>query len=77
MSAAIAIEAESPRCAIEADSPRSPLGLISFDWSNWKDGKDGWAPAKPMDCEEKMLAQAKVTKDASPTTRVWVYRNCA
>jgi hypothetical protein len=28
-----------------------------------------------MLCEERMLIQAQMVKKASPSTRVWVYRN--
>ena len=51
--------------------------MIDFDWSNWK-GKgaaDGWAKKKPMDCEERLATQVKMTTEASPSTKVWVYRN--
>ena len=34
-----------------------------------------WAKAKPMNCEEMLVEQVKVTTEASPGTTVWVYRN--
>eukprot|EP00037_Helgoeca_nana_P010376 m.91137 g.91137 ORF g.91137 m.91137 type:complete len:430 (-) comp20166_c0_seq1:237-1526(-) len=47
-------------------------GIVDFDWSN---AKVEWAKAKPMDCEERLVEQVKLTTDASPDTTVWVYRN--
>ncbi|CAE8730362.1 unnamed protein product [Polarella glacialis] len=47
-------------------------GIVDFDWSN---GKDIWAKAKPMNCEEMLVEQVKKTTSASPGTTVWVYRN--
>jgi hypothetical protein len=38
-------------------------------------GKGEWAKAKPMNCEEMLVDQVKLTKEASPGTSVWVYRN--
>ncbi len=29
----------------------------------------------PMDCEERLVSQAKAVKAVSPETHVWVYRN--
>ncbi len=31
----------------------------------------------PMDTNERLLVQASMTKQASPDTRVWIYRNSA
>ena len=45
---------------------------MSYDWSN---AKAQWAAAKPMDCEERLLSQAKMTKAQSKDTKVFVYRN--
>ena len=52
-------------------------GIVDVDNSNWKGTGDsyGWAKASPMDCEERLAKQAQMTKQASPQTRVWVYRN--
>jgi hypothetical protein len=47
-------------------------GLVDFDWSN---AKGAWTRAKPMDCEERLVTQARMVKSVSPKTRVWVYRN--
>ena len=47
-------------------------GVADFDWSN---AKDQWANAQPMDCEERLLAQARIIKQINPATKVWVYRN--
>ena len=50
---------------------------LDFDWSNWKGtgGADGWAKAKPMDCEERMVKQVMITAAAHPDQRAFVYRN--
>ena len=54
------------------------FGITSYDWSN---AKAQWAAAKPMDCEERLLKQAQMTRKVaitSPATqasRVFVYRN--
>eukprot|EP00729_Bicosta_minor_P009579 gene9579-35456_t len=52
-------------------------GVIDFDWSNWKGvgTADGWAKQSPMDCEERLVKQVAMTTAASPSTKVWVYRN--
>ena len=52
-------------------------GVIDFDWSNWKGtgSSDGWAKQQPMDCEERLATQVQMTTAASPSTKVWVYRN--
>lgn len=47
-------------------------GIADFDWSN---GKGLWARAKPMDCEELLVQQAKLVKSVNPDAKVWVYRN--
>lgn len=48
------------------------FGIISYDWSN---SKDQWAAAKPMDCEERLLKQAEMTKSLNPASHVFTYRN--
>ena len=48
------------------------IGIIDFDWSN---AKNIWAKQHPMDCEERLHIQARVTKAASPDSHVYVYRN--
>eukprot|EP01065_Artemidia_motanka_P034933 TRINITY_DN42915_c0_g1_i1.p1 TRINITY_DN42915_c0_g1~~TRINITY_DN42915_c0_g1_i1.p1 ORF type:complete len:440 (+),score=155.68 TRINITY_DN42915_c0_g1_i1:56-1375(+) len=48
------------------------FGIVSYDWSN---AKKQWATMKPMDCEERLLEQAKMTKALSKDTHVFVYRN--
>jgi len=52
------------------------FGILSYDWSNYK---EAWAKAEPMDCEERLLSQAQMTKQASKqlgsNTNVFVYRN--
>jgi len=37
------------------------FGIVSFDWSN---AKQLWANTKPMDCEGRLLTQARATKAA-------------
>ena len=48
------------------------FGIISYDWSN---AKAQWAAARPMDCEEQLQTQARLTKYANPKSNVFVYRN--
>ena len=48
------------------------FGVISYDWSN---AKAAWAAAKPMDCEERLARQAKLTKSENEASKVFVYRN--
>ena len=50
-------------------------GIVDYDWSNWKTGKDGWANTVPMDCEEKLVRQSAMTKAVDNDTKVFVYRN--
>jgi hypothetical protein len=52
-------------------------GIVDFDWSNSKGTgtADGWCKHKPMDDEEMLFAQVKMTAAATPGTTVWVYRN--
>lgn len=47
-------------------------GLADFDWSN---AKLVWVNDKPMDCEALLARQAEAVKAASPSTRIFVYRN--
>jgi hypothetical protein len=52
-------------------------GVLDFDWSNAK-GRgpaDGWTKHKPMDDEELLFQQVRMTKAATPEASVWVYRN--
>lgn len=53
-------------------SQLSKFGIVSIDWSN---AKKLWANAQPMDCEERLLAQATAIKSLNPATYVWVYRS--
>eukprot|EP01059_Diplonema_ambulator_P022936 TRINITY_DN382_c0_g2_i2.p1 TRINITY_DN382_c0_g2~~TRINITY_DN382_c0_g2_i2.p1 ORF type:complete len:427 (+),score=177.41 TRINITY_DN382_c0_g2_i2:99-1379(+) len=48
------------------------FGITSYDWSN---AKKQWANAKPMDCEERLVTQAQMTKNLNPNTNVFAYRN--
>ncbi len=50
----------------------SRFGLVAFDWSN---AKADWANQHPMDCEERLVAQAIAVKRGRPHARVMVYRN--
>ena len=45
---------------------------VDFDWSN---DLAGWSAAVPMDTDERLLAQVKLSKAANPDQRVWIYRN--
>ena len=47
-------------------------GIVDFDWSN---GKDMWTKQQPMDCEERLVAQAELVKGKNAEAKVWVYRN--
>eukprot|EP00054_Salpingoeca_dolichothecata_P010503 m.58577 g.58577 ORF g.58577 m.58577 type:complete len:407 (-) comp19026_c0_seq2:20-1240(-) len=47
-------------------------GVADFDWSN---AKSVWSQQRPMDCQERLIAQAKMVKEINPSTRVMVYRN--
>jgi hypothetical protein len=47
-------------------------GIVDFDWSN---GKQLWANAKPMDCQERLVIQADAVKNISSSSKVFVYRN--
>eukprot|EP01083_Nonionella_stella_P208074 755365_1 len=49
-------------------------GIVDFDWSN---AKMLWANTSPMDCQERLLTQARVIKAINPDTKVFVYRNLA
>lgn len=48
------------------------FGIVSYDWST---AKLQWAAAKPMDCEERLQTQARMTKAYNPASHVFVYRN--
>jgi hypothetical protein len=47
-------------------------GIVDFDWSN---SKNEWANQQPMDCQERLLTQAKMVKGLQTPTKVMVYRN--
>ena len=48
-------------------------GIVDMDWSN---ARGEWANEKPMNCDGKLLEQAKGIKQASKNaTKVFVYRN--
>ena len=44
-------------------------GIVDFDWSN---AKGDWVAQHPMDCEERLVAQAKLIKAINPNTKVFV-----
>lgn len=48
------------------------FGIVDIDWSN---GKQLWANAQPMDCEDRLVQQARMIKERNGATKVWVYRN--
>jgi hypothetical protein len=48
------------------------FGITSYDWSN---AKSEWAAARPMDCEERLLHQARMTSAINRDARTFVYRN--
>lgn len=50
----------------------SKFGIVSYDWSNTK---AQWANARPMDCEQRLVTQAQMTKAQRPDANVFVYRN--
>ena len=52
-------------------SQLAKFGIVSIDWSN---AKQLWSNAAPMDCQERLLQQAKAIKALNPKTYVWVYR---
>eukprot|EP01060_Flectonema_neradi_P012834 TRINITY_DN19614_c0_g1_i1.p1 TRINITY_DN19614_c0_g1~~TRINITY_DN19614_c0_g1_i1.p1 ORF type:complete len:414 (+),score=69.34 TRINITY_DN19614_c0_g1_i1:47-1243(+) len=56
----------------DAVAKLSKFGVVDIDWSN---AKELWSKTSPMDCEERLVKQAEVIKAASPTTKVFVYRN--
>ena len=58
--------------------PIANWSILSIDWSNQKWGASGWAKSKPMDCEERLFADATnfVAKSSQPSkARGMVYRN--
>eukprot|EP00911_Craspedida_sp_UC1_P001382 UC1_evm1s1043 len=49
------------------------FGVADFDWSN---AKLEWANQSPMDCQERLVTQAELVKQASKnSTKCFVYRN--
>lgn len=48
------------------------FGIISYDWSN---AKAQWAMQQPMDCQERLLQQAQMTKNANPSSHVLPYHH--
>ena len=45
------------------------FGIVSYDWST---AKLQWAAAKPMDCEERLQTQARMTKAFNPASHIFV-----
>lgn len=52
----------------------SQFGIVNYDWSN---AKAEWSAAKPMDCQERLVKQAAMTKAANPKTKTWVCKCCS
>jgi hypothetical protein len=48
--------------------------VVQLDWSGARMGPGGWAAARPMDPEERLLRQAALLKAAAPRQRVGVYK---
>ena len=48
------------------------FGICDIDWSNQK---PLWSQAKPMNCSEVLVDQARLVKAVNNDTRVFVYRN--
>ena len=48
-----------------------------MDWSDWKWGPEGWASAQPMDCEERLSADATnfIANSRSAAPKAFTYRN--
>lgn len=55
-------------------TPQGNYGLMSFDWSN---ARDVWSsnPTNATNCSQVLVEQARHIKQASPSTKVLVYRN--
>ena len=49
------------------------FAVVDYDWSN---AKAEWSAAKPMDCQERLVKQAAMTKAANPKTKTWVCKCC-
>ena len=61
---------------VRAPRAKQPLPLsAAFAQPCAPTAQTEWAKAKPMNCEEMLVEQVKVTTEASPGTTVWVYRN--
>ena len=63
--------------AAAASPGQSDTSWLTPDWCEVLAGnaKHYWSAAKPMDCQERLVQQAHLTKSASPKAKVWVYRN--
>ncbi len=55
----------------DLSAPETNFGVIDFDWSN---AKALWVDAQPMNCEEMLMEQAKLTRAARPDAKVHVVR---
>jgi hypothetical protein len=51
----------------DLSAPETNFGVIDFDWSN---SKSLWVDAQPMNCEEMLMEQAKLTRAARPDAKV-------
>ena len=66
--------ASAPSCAPRFTGWSPPerggqFGIVSYDWST---AKLQWAAAKPMDCEERLQTQARMTKAFNPASHIFV-----
>ena len=61
------------KCVVvsSVEQPTTSPVLPSKKAVDWKGigASDGWAKAKPMDCEERMVKQVQMTVAASPNTK--------
>ena len=46
--------------------------IKSFDWAN---ARGAWSAHRPMDADEMLLAQARLSAESDPSGHSWVYRN--
>ncbi len=51
----------------EQSATETNFGVIDFDWSN---ARSLWVEAQPMNCEEMLMEQAKLTRAARPDAKV-------
>ena len=66
------VSGASPNAPTPNHNPAQTHRCPQFDWSN---GKQSWANAAPMTCEEQLVEQAVRVRQVNPSARVFVYRN--